>query len=183
MKIEEKIILLGALFHDIGKFQQRITNEKIPHAQLGSILLDDAKELFIRILDDSEEAFNKVKSLVVDHHNRDKNYNLLNLLKISDHLSASERVEFDDEDNWQQKWSHKYLTSLFSKIFIADNDNNSRNTRYYNHKPLDKKDYKILIPSYETEKDLKDDNVGYPPETFKDFKKDLTTVLTFYKYY
>ncbi len=174
-----KIIIIASLFHDIGKFEQRCTNKKIKHQELAITLLDEFSEEFIKILD-GEDNFKEVKNLIFNHHNRNESYELLDILKDSDHLSASERVGFDKEDDFSEKWSHKYLSSLFSKVCI--NNSNEKNQRYYYHKTLNKKDYKILIPKFDNENDLIDGRYSYKYAVWdEDFKKELKAVLQFYK--
>ena len=178
---EEKTLLLGALFHDIGKFEQRITNRRVPHTELGGLFFEEFAEEITKILDGDTEAFQEAKRIITDHHNKNSDRKLVNIVREADHLSASERVGFDEEDNLQEKWSHKYLTSLFSKIYLRDEKSPQRNPKYYAQKLLTDKDYKIIIPEYESEKDIKDSSVNYPPHTFEDFKNDFKAVLSFYE--
>lgn len=175
---EERILLFAALFHDIGKFEQRCTNRHVPHQELGAQLIDEFKMQINKILGDGN-PIDQVKNLIMDHHNRDKSYNLLNILKFADYLSASERVDFNEEDDFKDKWSHKFLSSLYSKIYLNSKD--VKKTRYYEHKELSKKDYNTLVPAFESEEDLKSGNHTYTNATFNKFKSELKSVLEFYE--
>jgi CRISPR/Cas system-associated protein Cas10 (large subunit of type III CRISPR-Cas system) len=128
MKKEEKILILGALFHDIGKFAQRCTNEKTKHEEIGYRFLTQFEDEFINILGDSD-SFYKMREIVSTHHNRDSKNSLVKITQKADHISASERVEFDEPDaDLKDKWSHKFLASLFSKIYLTNPE--GKNLRY-----------------------------------------------------
>ena len=181
MKNDEKILLLGSLFHDIGKFEQRCgVYTRTPHPVLGKQFVENFNDEFKKILDDNEDAVEQFKSIILNHHSKNA-ADLTAFCRMADHLSASERVGFDKEDSWQEKWSHKYMTSLFSKIFLNDPNHESRKIKYYDQKLLTKKNYDILIPQFETEKDLKDSNIGYSISIFESFQNDVKAVLSFYQ--
>ncbi|GEM_PF-1259121 len=177
---EEKTLLLGALFHDIGKFEQRVLSKKISHSELGAQFVDELKDEFLKVLR-NENDVESVKKIIRSHHIKNPDNALIEITKKADHLSASERVNFDKEDDWQEKWSHKFMTSLFSKIYLNQNDKSARKTKYYAHRLLTKKNYKILIPQYETEKDIKESSANYPTNTFDDFTKDIKAVFSIYE--
>jgi len=180
MTLQEKILVLAALFHDIGKFEQRCTNRRIKHEELGAKLLFEFKDKFLPILGNDEKSFNRMMSCVAEHHNSNTKDELTKILRGADHLSASERVEFSETENdLSEKWSHKYLSSLFSKIYLNNND--GKTTKYYRHRTLDKKEYKILIPEYDSETDIKESGVNYTDKDFNEFKNQLKSVLAFYK--
>jgi len=176
MTQEEKVLILAALFHDIGKFEQRCTNQRIKHQELGARLIDDLNDQFVVIVD---TGVNQIKELILNHHNKDKSDKLLDIIKTADHLSASERVGFDEEDDWKDKWSHKHLSSLFSKISL--NNSEGKHQRYYSHKLLNKKNYKILIPEFTDESDLKESDFSYNQSDWNSFKEQLKSVLDFYQ--
>ncbi|MBI9072360.1 MAG: type III-A CRISPR-associated protein Cas10/Csm1 [Melioribacteraceae bacterium] len=179
MNLEEKILLLGTLFHDIGKFEQRCTNKKEKHEKLGADLFLKFKEYILPILNNSESAFETSKLIIGGHHSKIEN-DFIAIVKEADHLSASERVEFSEpESDLHQKWSHKFLSSLFSKIFLNNPDNKS--LRYYEQKLLSKKDYKILIPEFDNENDVKSDGHKYNNSDFENFSEQLIDVFSFYK--
>ncbi len=144
MTREEKTLLLGALFHDIGKFEQRVLNKHEKHSSLGAEFLVSLENELQKILEDDSEAFKKSIEIIKRHHNKNETDVLVNLVRYADHLSASERVNFDEEDNWKDKWSHKFLTSLFSKIYLNDENVPKRGKRYYAHRLLTEKHYKIF---------------------------------------
>lgn len=180
MTLEEKILILGSLFHDIGKFEQRCTNRKVKHQQLGAELVKELEEYFLPILDNDSGALQNLIDHIAEHHNSEIKNDSINILREADHLSASERVEFSEpESDLSDKWSHKYLSSLFGKIYL--NNNEGKTTRYYRHQTLDKKEYKILIPEYDNEADIKESGVNYNSNDFDEFKSQLKTVLQFYK--
>lgn len=180
MTSQEKILVLAALFHDIGKFEQRCTNRRIKHQELGAKLLLEFKDKFMPILGNDEKSFNSMMSCVAEHHNSNTKDELTMIIREADHLSASERVEFSETENdLSEKWSHKYLSSLFSKIYLNNKD--GKTTKYYRHRTLDKKEYKILIPEYDSESDIKESGVNYTDKDFSEFKKQLESVLGFYK--
>ncbi len=178
LELEEKIIILGSLFHDIGKFQQRCgIKTTTKHQALGGELIDEFKDEFLKIVGD-DAGVERIKNIIKYHHEK-KEDELIQICRTADHLSASERVGFDEEDDWKDKWSHKYLSSLFSKIYLNNKD--EKHQRYYQHQTLTKKSYKILIPEFSEEKDLKEPRYNYQPNDFDSFKKQLKAVLQFYK--
>ena len=181
MKIsnEEKILLLGSLFHDIGKFQQRCgVKTTTKHQVLGGEFVDEFKDEFLRIVDNDEANVQKIKNIIINHHNKNAE-GLTQACRTADHLSASERVGFDEEDEWKDKWSHKYLSSLFSKIYLNNKD--GKQQRYYQHQVLTKDNYKILIPEFTEEKDLKEDRYNYQTDIWNSFTEQLKAVFNFYE--
>lgn len=178
---EEKILLLGSLFHDIGKFRQRCESKNLgKHQQLGAELVDSLKEKFLKILDGDESALGRLKSVISGHH--DKSTDLLTeICRESDHLSASERVEFAENEEPKDFWQHHFLCSLFSKIRLLNQE--PLNLRYYKHSLLVKEDYKVLIPSYETKEDAVESRAHYKNQgsVFESFRKDLESILEIYK--
>lgn len=180
MTLQEKILILGSLFHDIGKFEQRCTSKKVKHQQLGADLIKELEDYFLPILDNSSDALKKLIEHIAEHHNSETNNNSIDILREADHLSASERVEFSETENdLSEKWSHKYLSSLFGKIYLNNKD--GKKTRYYRHQTLNKKEYKILVPEFDSEDDLKESRLNYGPGDFDEFKEQLKSVLQFYK--
>ncbi len=178
---EEKILLLGSLFHDIGKFEQRVLTKHVPHSELGAAFFDELKDEFKKILEDNEDAFLKARRIISAHHDKNSIDELVNITRSADHQSANERVGFDKEDDWKDVWSHKYLTSLFSKIYLNYDKQRNRKNKYYAHKLLTEKHYKIIIPEYESEEDIKEDKPKYPEDTFRNFKEDIKSVLSLYE--
>jgi len=180
-KTEEKVLLLGSLFHDIGKFRQRCESKALgKHQMLGEQLIDSLQDQFIKILDGDEPAFKRLKSVIASHHDKTDDF-LTEICRESDHLSASERVEFAENEEPKDFWQHHFLSSLFSKIKLLNPE--PLNIRYYKHNLLIKKDYKILIPPYETKEDAVESGAHYKNQgaRFESFKKDLAGVLDIYK--
>jgi hypothetical protein len=63
---EDKILILGSLFHDIGKFEQRCTGNpaRKTHQFLGGKLVDDLKSEFKSVLENDEESFIRMDAVV-----------------------------------------------------------------------------------------------------------------------
>ena len=178
MTQKEKVLLLGALFHDVGKFQQRCgVKSTTKHQELGGEFVDEFKDEFLKIVKD-DTSVQEIKNIIKDHHKKNAD-GLTQTCRTADHLSASERVGFDEEDDWKDKWSHKYLSSLFSKIYLNNKD--GKEQRYYRHKVLTKDNYKILIPEFSDEKDLKEDRYNYRSTIWTDFTEQLKAVFNFYE--
>jgi CRISPR-associated protein Csm1 len=178
--IEEKILILGSLFHDFGKFQQRCYSNALgKHEVLGEKYVESLKEYFIKVLDNDEKAFERCKTIIKYHHS-DTNDELIKICKISDHLSASERVGKAEYEEPADQWQHQFLSSIFSKIRLLNEDD--LNLRYYKHEILTKKNYKVLIPQYETKEDAVRSKAHYRNQTniFVSFTEDLKSVLSIY---
>jgi CRISPR-associated protein Csm1 len=183
MTQQEKALILGSLFHDIGKFEQRCTKnpDKLKHEELGVMLIESGRfiDRFIKIV--GKENLVEFRNSVLEHH-RSKG-GLTDFVKDADHLSASERVKLQNVEEpgeqYQSRWKHKHLSSLFSKVNLL----NDREVpiQYYRHKLLNKEDYKIIIPQEMTSEEIIERDHSYTSQTFEDFKNDLEAVLDFYK--
>lgn len=172
---EEKILILGALFHDIGKFVQRCTDKSKTHPAKGIELVDDFSNEFIKILDD-ENNFKSFKQIISTHHNPVNEY--AKYCKIADHISASERVEKEENEESGTDWNNNFLCSLFSKIKL--NTLKEPRIRYFRHQQLTKENYNALIPEY----DQNDDKAlqhKYSSGDLAEFKSQLKIVLNFYQ--
>lgn len=178
MTDKEKILILAGLFHDIGKFHQRCIDSREYHQSIGSKLIDDLKDLVLPILGNSESNLDKLKELIKNHHNKNSNDSFVKILQKADYLSASQRVEFENDKELEDRWSHKYLCSIFSKIRLNSNDDVS--PRYYKHEYLIKKNYNALIPKYKTEDEAKILSFKYNDYHWKEFLSDLKTILENY---
>jgi CRISPR-associated protein Csm1 len=179
MKHEEKILTLGALFHDIGKFEQRCTgnpNKKF-HQELGKelILSGRFQHRFEKIVE--KKNINHLAEVILNHHQKNLFDNLTRVIQEADHLSASERVEKEEVEAYQDRWKHKHLTSLFSKIKLLSTEEFP--PRYYKHKLLTKKDYDVIIPTETAESDLKE--FSYKDSDWNLFLEDLEYVLDIYE--
>lgn len=175
MTQEEKTLILGALFHDIGKFVQRCTDKSKSHPIKGVELVDELSNEFIRILG-NEENFNQFKTIISTHHYPKDDLTIY--CKIADHISASERVNKEENEEGGTDWNNNFLCSLFSKIKLnADKD---PDIRYFKHQQLTKENYNALIPEY----DQNDDKAlihKYNTDDLAEFKNQLRITLNFYK--
>jgi len=175
MTQEEKILILGALFHDIGKFVQRCADKSKSHPTKGVELVDELWNEFIKILG-NEDNFKKFKAIISTHHNpKDE---LTTYCKIADHISASERVEKEENEEGGTDWNNNFLCSLFAKIKL--NSETEINPRYFQHQQLTKKNYNALIPIYD-QNDAKAFNYKYTDGHLKEFKNQLRIILSFYQ--
>lgn len=179
LSTKEKTIILGGLFHDIGKFQQRCENLKIQHPDLGSNFVDSLQDEFLRVLDENQEEFNNLKKIISDHHKKSSDLSI-KACRESDHTSASERVEKSESEEAGNIWSHHFLSSIFAKISLLSET--KTDLRYYKHQLLDKTAYDILIPQYFSEQDAKFDKYTYANQSnvFQKFSQDTKSVLSFY---
>ncbi|NWF89080.1 MAG: hypothetical protein HXY50_06410 [Ignavibacteriaceae bacterium] len=83
----------------------------------------------------------------------------------------------EEAETYQDRWDHKHLASLFSKINILSGD--KINTRYYKHKQLTKEQFDVIIPTDTNEKDIKE--YAYKEFDWNLFKEDLEYVLDIYE--
>jgi len=176
---EEKTLILAALFHDIGKFRQRCTGNpgKNFHQNLGKelILSGRFQHRFEKII--GEENLHRLADAIEHHHTKDTNDKLIKIIQEADRLSASERVEKEEVEAYQDQWKHKHLASLFSKIKILSDEKTE--LRYYKHKLLTKKDYDVIIPTETKESELKE--FAYKEYDWNSFLADLELVLDIYE--
>lgn len=174
MTSEEKTLILGALFHDIGKFEQRCTGNpnKEKHPSLGVKLMEEGKfvDRFIKIV--GPENISVLKNIVAEHHNREAT-ELTSIVREADRLSASERVDMEETETYQDRWDHKHLTSLFSKINILSSD--KIQPRYYKHEHLTKEKFDVIIPTETSESGIKD--YAFKAFDWNLFREDLEYVL------
>jgi len=178
--LKEKTLILGTLFHDIGKFEQRCRDYKgKSHPSLGAEFINSLQDSFLNILDNSTDAFDEFVEIVNEHHNRDNGNSLVSICALSDHVSASERVDLEKKEEPSETWKHKFLSSIFSKVSILSEEKTP--LRYFQHRLLDKTDYKILIPDFESTDDAHISKVKYPANIWSQFENDLKAVLGFYK--
>lgn len=109
---EVQSVLFGALLHDIGKFYQRATNDRIKHQRLGG-------EFVEKYLGREWEI---VRYLVEDHHDPE-NYAqrpyLAKIVQLADWLSSGERYSQPDQEGQVKR---EPLISIFSKIKFNDSE-------------------------------------------------------------
>jgi len=178
MTQEEKTLILGALFHDIGKFEQRCTGnpDRKFHEKLGTDLIESGRfiDLFGKII--GKENINVLLNIISEHHNKNAQ-GLTKIVQLGDYISASERVEKEETEAYQDQWKHKHLASLFGKIKILGDKNLT--PRYYKHKLLTKNEYDVIIPSGIPEEEIKE--YAYNQGTWENFLEDLFFVLSSYE--
>lgn len=178
MTAEEKTLILGALFHDIGKFEQRCTGNpgKKYHQTLGKELIESGRfiDRFIKVV--RKENLQTLINIISEHHNKNAQ-GLTKIIQIADHLSASERVEKEEVEVYQDQWKHKHLASLFSKIKILKDT--SIPPRYYKHKILNKSEHDVIIPTGKSEEEVKE--FAYKESDWNFFLEDLEYVLDIYE--
>ncbi|MBN2572355.1 MAG: type III-A CRISPR-associated protein Cas10/Csm1 [Ignavibacteriales bacterium] len=175
---EEKTLILGALFHDIGKFEQRCTGNpnKKYHQTLGGELMKSGRYIdkFIKII--NKENLQVLLNIIEEHHNKNAQ-GLTKVVQLADHLSASERVDKEETEVYQDQWNHKHLSSLFSKIKLLSDSNFT--PRYYKHSHLTKEQFDVIIPSETTEEEIKE--YSYKEFDWDYFKEDLEYILDIYE--
>ncbi len=178
MTAEEKTLILGALFHDIGKFEQRCTGNpgRKYHQTLGKELIESGRfiDRFIRIV--GAENLQILLNTISEHHNKNAQ-GLTKIVQIADHLSASERVEKEEVEAYQDQWKHRHLASLFSKIKLLSDAPIS--PRYYKHKVLNKSEHDVIIPTGKSEDEVKE--FAYQESDWNNFLEDLEYVLDIYQ--
>ncbi len=174
---EERVLILGSLFHDIGKFVQRcnLGRSYFSHPVEGKKFIDDnvnIKTTITSILGD-EENYEKFCNIILYHH-KPKN-DIEQIVKSADHLSASERELLEKAEEPNEQWQHKFLSSIFSKIRLkSDSDIKAI---YYNQDYLIKKNYKELIPAFSEYSNLK----KYVEKDLENFRNDLEQIVSFYE--
>lgn len=174
MTQEEKILVLGSLFHDIGKFVQRCTDKSKKHSIKGVEFIDELGNEFINILGNKDD-FNKFKEIVLTHHNPQNE--LARYCKEADQLSASERVAKEENEEGGTDWNNNFLCSVFTKLRL--NSTEPVHPRYFKHEPLTKENFNALIPIYD-ENDKEAFKYQYTSGHLTEFKTQLRTILSFY---
>jgi CRISPR-associated protein Csm1 len=176
MSKEEKILLLGALFHDIGKFQQRCEDVRRVHEELGGLLFEELKEYLLPIFDSDQEAFNDAKKIILNHHTGQET-NFVKIIKSADHLSASERIKKEEPEAGTSQWEHKLLASVFSKVKL--NADEYPEPLFFEQRLFIEGKYDAIIPEVTENSAKSKKDFGYNIKTFQDFKNDLIEILKF----
>ena len=145
-KQDEKILILGALFHDIGKFVQRCTITKFSHNIEGKKFIDDninLKESFTKII--GKDGYDKFLGIIENHHK--PKTNIEKIVQEADWLSASERIDSSEKEDLEKSkdWSHKHLSSIFSKLKLTSDINEQ--PKYYKQSILLGNETTEIIPS------------------------------------
>lgn len=175
---EEKVLILGSLFHDIGKFVQRC-NPKAQyrkHTIEGKLFLEENMQIndYLKDILGSEENLKSFYDIILNHHRPFNEFE--KIVQAADQLSASEREMLEEcEEDPESKWQNKHLTSVFSKIRLLSEKEVP--ARYFNHKYLIDKNYEELIPASESQDTL----YSYDSEDLKSFRNDLEQILSFYE--
>lgn len=176
---DEKILILGSLFHDVGKFVQRC-NEGMnfeSHPKEGVKFLSeniDIKNILIKILG-SNENFDSFCNIILKHHYKNLTDKSEKIIREADHLSASERELLEEKENLDEQWEHRFLSSVFCKVKLKSTK--SIETEYFNQQYLIKNNYSELLPASTDYKNL----LKYSPEDLKNFRDDLEQILNFYE--
>ncbi|MBS1517943.1 MAG: type III-A CRISPR-associated protein Cas10/Csm1 [Bacteroidetes bacterium] len=181
---EEKILILGSLFHDLGKFLQRCTKVSGRHTEVGKDFFEnkldifedksfDFKPLVVKILGD-DDSYNIFLGIILNHHSPVTNTE--KIVQSADHLSASERPDLQKEEkaDGQNIWRHKFLSSVLAKVILKSKGGEKL---YFKQLPLIKNNYETLIPDL-TEYD---DNQKYKLSDLEKFRDDLKQIFSFYE--
>ncbi|MBE2280209.1 MAG: hypothetical protein IAE91_07455 [Ignavibacteriaceae bacterium] len=180
MRIEEKIILLAALFHDLGRFMQICnTDESENHQLTASSLIDMYFDEFKTILDNENSAVEKLKTLILNHHGDKGEDLLLNALIDADRISSGlKNINGIDEEIVKSDSDSKYLASIFSKVKL--NAVVQPVSKFYNIKELEKNKLNdALLPKFKEDLDPVPGKISL---TLLDkFKEDLGVILKQFK--
>ncbi len=169
MNPEEKTILLGALFHDIGKFSQCCSvSMKKSHPDAGAELLVNLKLQLLPLLDGNEIYFKKLCDIVMDHHTPQS------VIHLADKISANVGTEKELETEKSFADNFPFLTSVFSSVRLSSKKEIP--PHFYNQCRLDSdKTQKITSISSDST------NLGrYNEDSLKEFSSELRQILSCY---
>jgi len=119
MDLEAKLVALGGLLHDIGKFEQRAFPQKKKHSEFGYKFLKKYTERYLR-------EYDKLPLFARYHHKAElksfegdiRTKNLLNIVCEADNISSGERKTEDDMIFNPEN----PLESVFSSVNIRKGD-------------------------------------------------------------
>ena len=119
MDLEAKLVALGGLLHDIGKFEQRAFPQKKKHSEFGYYFLKRYTERYLR-------EYDKLPLFARHHHKAElksfkgdvRTKNLLNIVCEADNISSGERKTEDDMIFNPEN----PLESVFSSVNIRKGD-------------------------------------------------------------
>jgi len=119
MDLEAKLVALGGLLHDIGKFEQRALIQKKRHQESGYDFLKKYTERYLK-------EYEKLPLFARYHHKNDlksfegnnRTKNLLNIVCEADNISSGER-RTEDEMVFNPE---NPLESVFSSVNIGKGD-------------------------------------------------------------
>lgn len=174
---DERLIVLGSLFHDIGKVEQICTGNpnNISTLQSGYNLLDSSRfrKLFEKILGSN----NFVTLLTIFTDNKENNFSeIYEIIQIANQLSSGKK--FVDELDFNKK-NNRYLGSSFARVNLLSDIENT--TKYYRHKTLYKSDFNIFIPETLNETEIQEKQYCYNESHFRSFIQELEFVLKLYQ--
>ncbi len=175
---EEKILILAALFHDIGKFIQICSDENKDHSELGVQFIKDNQDIFKAVLGNDVDSFNRLCKVINEHHNKESEDKLISIINIADKVSAKEDTKVV---NVETASNNHFLLSTFSNASLRSQKASDK--RYYRHEMLTKKNYDVLIPSKDTTKDALStkDHYKNQDKIFESFTKDLHSIFKYYE--
>ena len=180
----EKVILLSAFLHDIGKFLQRAQPEyKGIHPKWSAEFIGEF--LPMNVADNQTKA--AIKDIVLSHHDpsqlkEKKNMSILEIIISSDHLSSAEREKREDTGEPKKE----PLQSPFCSISLHGNNTTDRYCYTISSLPISypkkekeilkqgaKKDYKAIQKLLEQDlKNFNELNLG-----FKNYINTLNYIL------
>jgi len=119
MDLEARLVALGGLLHDIGKFEQRAYPQKKSHSEFGYEFLKKYTERYLK-------EYEKLPLFAKYHHKHELNFfdgdvrtkNLLNIVCEADNISSGER-KAEDEMVFNPEYP---LESVFSSVNIEKGD-------------------------------------------------------------
>lgn len=174
--IEEKILLFGALFFDVGKFRNICFNEKISQVDLNLHFLKTNSDIFIKVLGNNEESFKRLCNIIENNFDQNTDDELITCINIAAKSSTKENTETTNE----QEYANHFLKSIFSRINLLSKQETS--SRYYRHEVLTKKNYNVLVPE-ETNQENLISQFHYNNQTdiYNLFTNDIRSVFKFYE--
>jgi CRISPR-associated protein Csm1 len=171
---ESKIVILAGLFHDIGKFSKICLGSKETHQDIGCKYLDSFRGDFLKIFNINEDDFEKLKSLLKNHHTKTDDH-LTNVISLGNSLSSGRKVDVENNNEHESEFSNTFLSSVFSQIQLRNEQTTS--SKYYKHKPQIKENYSALIPASEAELVANKENSKYNVAVWEKFNNDLAAIL------
>ncbi|MEM2918343.1 MAG: type III-A CRISPR-associated protein Cas10/Csm1 [Candidatus Altiarchaeota archaeon] len=180
MNDEERILILGALLHDVGKFLERAgftekiedNNVSYKHPMIGAYFLD-----YLNLGED-------IVNLVLFHHNPEhapKNIkNLSYILQLSDWLSSGERKKSEEEIDEGRRF--QCMISVFNRVKIEKNNSDLRYEECHKYNTVPLKFNNLIFPKKRTRhrrykylfEGIKNKNNQNYKLFLSNFRKDIT---------
>jgi CRISPR-associated protein Csm1 len=132
LKNTQRNLILAALLHDVGKYYNFKTSSlhQENSAQLISGLIKNFESL-----SKIEGKFNidlkKIENLIKNHHASIQDDNLLNILKFSDRITATEREVEESKTEERVKRVETPLESIYSTIVPSSEKSDENDKKYY----------------------------------------------------